>query len=93
MRQLFATGQTVNVAPGSLTGPSSEGIFRVVRRYLIEKTGPMYHVSSLRDGGQRMVPESELSVAMPQIFAHTDGPGKIVRLFPNVVAFNRPLHA
>lgn len=89
MRQLFATGQTVSIAPDSLSGPSTAERFRIVRRHLIENSRAMYHVRGLRDDSQRMVPEDELSAAMPHMFGRNGEPGKIVRLFPDVVRFDR----
>lgn len=86
-RQLFATGQIVGVAPGSLSGPRTAGHYRVVRRYPVENRPAMYHVRSLADGDQRMVPEDELSATMPT--AQVSGLGKVLRLFPEVVPFTR----
>jgi hypothetical protein len=86
MRQLFTTGEVVNIARDSLSGPPTGREFRVVRRYPIAERPAMYHVSSRFDRDERMVPEGELSVAMPALFGHADGRGgKIVRLFPDIV--------
>jgi hypothetical protein len=87
-RQLFATGQVVAIAPGSLSGPSTGDRYKIVRRYPVENRRSMYHVRSLADGDQRMVPEDELAVVMPT--AHDWAMSrKVLRLFPEVIPFAR----
>lgn len=86
-RQLYANGQIVSVALDSRSGPPTEDKFRIVRRHLIRNRAPMYHIRSLVDHGERMVPESELSVVMPSLFSRPRGSGKILQLFPQVVPF------
>jgi len=86
-RQLFAPGQIVGITPGSLSGPRTADHYRVVRRYPVERRPGMYHIRSLADGSQRMVPEDELSAIMPTV--QVSGSGKVLRLFPEVVPFNR----
>ncbi len=86
-RQLFAPGQVVGVAPGSLSGPRTADQFRIVRRYPVKRRPAMYHVRSLADATERMVPEDELSAALPRV--QVSGTGKVLRLFPEVVPFGR----
>lgn len=88
-RQLFAIGQIVSIALHSRSGPQTEDHFRIVRRYPIKNRAPMYHVRSVVDRSERLVPESELSIGMPSIFGRPDGPSKILRLFPRIVPFRR----
>ena len=42
----------------------------------------MYHVRSVVDPSQRMVPEGELAIVMPDFFDRPDGSGKVRPLFP-----------
>ena len=85
-RQLYSIGQIVSVALRSLSGPRTKDHFRIVRRYLVRNHVPMYHVRSLVDRSQRMVPEHELSIVLPSLFDHS---GKVVQLFPQVIRFDR----
>lgn len=62
-RQLYATGQVVNVAGTSLTGPATRDDFRIVRRYQVDDRPDLYHVQSLVDPTERMVSERELTAA------------------------------
>lgn len=86
-RQLYAIGQIVSVALGSLSGPRTEGQFRIVRRYLMRHRAAMYHVRSVVDRGQRMVPEDELAAAMPNFIEGSGRTSKVLQLFPQVVRF------
>jgi len=88
-RQLFATGQIVGVAHGSLSGPRTADRYRIVRRYPAENQPAMYHIRSLTGGGQRMVPEDELSAVVPTAFDGAGRPGKVLQLFSEVVPFDR----
>ena len=84
-RQLYAPGQIVSVAPDSLSGPRTAGFFRVVRGYPVRGLARIYHVNSVRDRGQRMVPENELSA---QMVDNTAIPAKVICLFPETRPFN-----
>ncbi len=84
-RQLFAIGQIVTVGPLSLSGPRTVEHFRVVRRYPTGRLPALYHVRSLSGPGQRMVPEDELSGAVPNAFDRSTRPSKVRWLFPQVV--------
>ena len=88
-KRLYATGQIVGVAYRSLSGPRTEHHFRVVGCYLMRDRAPMYHVRSTVGRGQRMVPEDELSVIMPNVFDRAHAASKILHLFPQVVRFDR----
>ena len=88
-RQLYAIGQIVSVALRSLSGPPTKDHFRIVRRYRGAHQSPLYHVRSVVDRGQRMVPEAELSLAMPCLFDRGHSSGKILQLFPQVLRFSR----
>jgi hypothetical protein len=90
--QPYAVGETVSIAHRSLSGPITNDYFTVVHRYVIERGAPLYHVRSLIDGDERMVPESELASAGPDIFKRKDDrPGNILWLFPKVMPFDRGL--
>jgi hypothetical protein len=86
-RQIYANGQVVSIALHSRSGPRTRDHFRIVRRYLIANRAAMYHVRSLVDRGQRMVPQGELAVVMPSVFDRAGSAGKILQLFPQVVRF------
>ena len=88
-RQLYAIGQIVSVTLRSLSGPRTNDHFRIVRRYLIGNRRAMYHVRSIVDRSQRMVPEDELSIVMPSLFERSALSGKVLQLFPQVVRFDR----
>ena len=90
-RQLYAIGQIVGVAPRSLSGPRTNDHFRIVRRYLVRDRGAMYHVRSVVDRSQRMVPEDELAIVMPDFFDRSNHPSNVLQLFPHVVRFDRPV--
>ena len=91
-KQLYAIGQSVSVAHRSLSGPKTAAHFKIVRRYSIENGPAMYHVRSLSGPSERMVPEGELSPAMPgMIDPGGDLPGKVLWLFPEVVPFDRTM--
>ncbi len=49
----------------------------------------MYHVRSVVDRSQRMVPEDELATAMPNLFDRSNRPSKVLQLFPQAVRFDR----
>jgi hypothetical protein len=89
----FMSGQIVNVAAHSLSGPSSAGHFRVVECYPVRNGPAMYHVHSVAGRGQRMVPEDELSGVMPQVARAIRMQGKVVQLFPCIVPFGRGVTA
>ena len=88
-RQLYAIGQIVDVTLRSLSGPRTRDHFQIVRRYLTRNRAPMYHVRSIVDRSQRMVPEDELSIVMPNLFEGLNRSGKVLQLFPQVVRFDR----
>ncbi len=88
-RQLYAIGQIVGVTLRSLSGPRTQDHFRIVRRYMARNQGPMYHVRSIVDRSQRMVPEDELSIVMPNFFDRSNRPSKVLQLFPQIVRFDR----
>ena len=88
-RQLFATGQIVCVAHGSLSGPSTARRYRIVRRYPVEGLPPVYHIRSVGSREQRMVAEGELSVVVPNAFGtrtdQNNWSGSLPRLSPSTV--------
>ena len=84
-RQLYAIGQIVRVTAQSRSGPQTKDHFRIVRRYLIKSGHSMYHIRSIVDFAQRMVPEDELSVVMPNVSDRMSYSCKILQLFPQFV--------
>lgn len=86
--QLYAAGQIVGVTSCSLSGPRTGDRFRIVRGYLSENRKPMYHIRSVRGREQRFVPEDELS-ATSSVFDRVSHSTKILRLFPQVIRFDR----
>jgi hypothetical protein len=88
-KQLYAIGQIVGVAPRSLSGPRTRDHFQIVRRYLMRNRGPMYHVRSIVDCSQRMVPEDELAIVMPNFSDRSNHPSNVLQLFPQIVRFSR----
>ena len=88
-RQLYAAGQNVQIVPESLSGPRTDERFEIVRRYLIDRQPPMYHVRGVVSRGGRMVPENELVPAMPTVIDQTGRPTNVLRLFPDVVHLDR----
>jgi hypothetical protein len=88
-RQLYAIGQIVSVTLRSLSGPRTRDHFQIVRRYMTRNREPMYHVRSIVDRSQRMVPEDELSIVMPNFLDRSNHPSNVLQLFPQVVRFDR----
>jgi hypothetical protein len=89
----YITGQIVSVALRSFSGPPTTDQFQVVGCYPRAPEAPMYHVRSVVDRGQRMVPENELSVAMHRVFRRAGGRSKILQLFPEIVRFETSARA
>ena len=87
--QLFAAGQIVGVAVGSLSGPRTVDRYKIVRRYAVENRPVMYHIRSLVGGGQRMVPEDELTAVIRQSSTRRESIQTGLQLFPKIAPFDR----